>query len=83
MGGGVGASLDGVIALLQQEEAGKVRRKAGDLLIADGVYMPGKGEGGVSRRLALFKLLAVVKAAAEQVHKFRQIVHKIAPPERF
>ena len=45
--------------------------------------MPGKGEGGVSRRLALFKLLAVVKAAAEQVHKFRQIVHKIAPPERF
>src|SRR5699024_3175785 len=54
MGGGVGAPLDGVVALLQQEEAGEIRRKTGDLLISDGVYMPGKGKGSVSRRLTLF-----------------------------
>ena len=79
MRGGMGVPLGGVVALLQQEGPLEIGRQVGDLVVADGVHMPGVGKVGLVRFFG-FNLLRIVKVSGQEREKGIEFIHDLIPP---
>ena len=72
---GIGASADGIVALLQYKFPGKVLRQMVNVVVDPGVYMAGFGVSGDPLCGKAFQLYRVIKRSAEHCGKFLKQFH--------